>query len=197
VTVPSSAIELCSGAFLDLANPQAADITLADVARGLSRTCRFAGHTRVFYSVAEHARLVAAHLEARGASLEAQLCGLHHDDHEAFLGDVTRPLKAMLPEYRTISDRMQTAIEEALELPSAARLGVDREVAAADNWALAAEAFHLLPSRGRSWPIAHLYDSLVDQHGAIGCADPHDVEAALFVRRHWALVDSIGRRPAG
>jgi hypothetical protein len=84
-------IELATGRYLDLADPRAEVITVGAVAHGLSHTCRFAGQSERFYSVAEHACLVAARLESAGAPDRVVYAGLHHDDSEAFIGELLRP----------------------------------------------------------------------------------------------------------
>src|SRR5689334_25068051 len=85
-------IMLQSGAWFDFAAPHDSPFTIEDIAHGLANICRYSGQCRRFYSVAEHALLVAE--TAAGFELEA----LMHDAAEAFLGDITRPLKQMLPE---------------------------------------------------------------------------------------------------
>lgn len=149
------AIELVSGDYLDLVNPDPCVITVEIIAHALAHTCRYAGQTRRFYSVAEHATLVAAKLRSEGRPLDVQLAGLHHDDAEAFVADVARPLKSLLqPAYDEITDRLDAVIGQALDVPLPAQWLGDAAVAqvkAADNWALAAEAYYLLPSRGRGW----------------------------------------------
>jgi 5'-deoxynucleotidase YfbR-like HD superfamily hydrolase len=171
-------IELASGRYLDLVNPDPAAITLDDIAHGLAHTCRYAGHTRRFYSVAEHAVLVAAKLRAEGQPLAVQMSGLHHDDAEAFIADIARPLKTLLqPAYDAISGRLDGAIGLALHVALPALFLGDEAATAvkdADNWALAAEAYHLLPSKGVGWWSHGLYD-------------PAD-ESVIWV-------DSLGQRP--
>lgn len=195
--VAEHAIETATGEFLDLAAPRPEDVTLDAVAAHLSRLCRYAGACRRFYSVAEHAVLVADYLAARGADARTQLCGLHHDDHEAFVGDVARPLKSLLPEYPAIADAVQDAIEQALGLPNPFLLNVHRQVKAADDWALAAEAFHLLPSRGASWFCAGLYDPDSDpvaEHALKAPGNLSDEGARdLYLERHHALTVALER----
>src|SRR4051794_32839296 len=89
-------IMLHSGAWFDLSDPSSSAFTIDDVAQGLANICRYAGHCTSFYSVAEHSLLVSE--TAHGFEFE----GLLHDAAEAFLGDVTGPLKQMLPEYKRI-----------------------------------------------------------------------------------------------
>jgi hypothetical protein len=146
-------IETASGRYVDLLNPDPRTIIMTDVATGLSNTCRYNGQVE-FYSVAQHAWTCAA----RARSLfpdrpDLWLLALHHDDAEAYLGDVTRPLKSLLqPTYGDLSDRMDKAIQEALNLPLGDPLDVP-EIKAIDNWALMLEARNLLRSKGRLWGV--------------------------------------------
>lgn len=146
-------IETWTGKYVDLAAPQAHQIDLDSVAHGLANTCRYNGQVR-FYSVAEHAVMVSRRLERQGWDVEFQLAGLHHDDAEAFLGDVTRPLKSLFqPTYAGLTNKMDWAICRALHLPFVITpMCYELEpIKDADNWALMVEAWRLLPSRGINW----------------------------------------------
>lgn len=141
--------ELASGGFFDLSNPDPSVIRLGDVAQGLGNLCRFNGQCSRFYSVAEHAVLVAYRLEQQGFGLDVCLAGLHHDDAEALTCDVPRPLKKLLPDFEAIEERVFTAVTEALGI---SQLPFDHPaVKDADNWALQREAFELMPSKGEHW----------------------------------------------
>lgn len=185
-------IELASGRFLDLAGPDPVDITLNDVAHGLAHACRFAGHCRSFYSVAEHAVLCAAYVRVTGGGTEMQLAALHHDDTEAFIGDVTRPLKALMPGYREMEHRLAAVIAQALSLPS-----VDEVTAAnvklADDWALSAEAYYLLPSKGATWFCAGYFDPA---HPAVEWVDQLGLSPTRARDRWLAWHDALTRRLA-
>ncbi len=102
-------IMLASGALFDILDPEGSDFTLQDIAHGLGRVCRFAGQSSRFYSVAEHCVHVA-----RLVPLAHARAALLHDASEAFIGDVTRPLKALLPDYREIEARIEDAIATRL-----------------------------------------------------------------------------------
>ena len=73
------------------------DVNIVDIAHSLAMQCRFTGHTKVFYSVAQHSVLVSKLLERRGCDHATVLWGLMHDAAEAYLvGDVATPVKKSL-----------------------------------------------------------------------------------------------------
>ena len=82
----------------DLLNPQSDRVTPTDLAHALSNVCRFNGHCAWHYSVAQHSLLVAYIIEQEGGTPEEQLAGLLHDGPEAYISDLTRPLKLLLLE---------------------------------------------------------------------------------------------------
>lgn len=63
-------------------------VRVEDIAHALALKCRWTGHTRTFYSVAEHS-LRVGYLVPR----YARIYGLLHDAAEAYLPDVAAPLK--------------------------------------------------------------------------------------------------------
>ena len=81
------------------------DISILDIAHSLSNLCRFAGHTREFYSVAQHSVRVAMALPP-----ELRLAGLLHDATEAYVVDLPRPIKALLQDYKKLEARVWEAI---------------------------------------------------------------------------------------
>jgi hypothetical protein len=152
-------IETASGRYVDLLNPGPATITLQDIAHHLAQANRYAGAARRPLSVAEHTLLVADRLWSQGHAARTILLGLHHDDAEAYAQDLTRPLKLALDDYPPIERALGDAVRVALSLP-ASEDGDGEAIRAADDWALAAEAYFLLPSRGEGWFCWGLYDPL-------------------------------------
>ncbi|MDH0894254.1 MULTISPECIES: phosphohydrolase [unclassified Pseudomonas] len=97
-----------------LLNPAADMVVAADLAHALSNVCRFNGHSAWHYSVAQHSLLVADLIALEGGSAEEQLAGLLHDSTEAYISDLTRPLKLLLAEATEAStEAWLTIIAEA------------------------------------------------------------------------------------
>lgn len=100
-----------SGAKVHILQPDPSVIRQLDIAHALARTCRFNGHVGTFYSVAQHCLLVQHH-----APEELKLEALLHDATEAYLGDVIRPLKRLLPAYKKIERQWEAIIAEKYKL---------------------------------------------------------------------------------
>lgn len=135
-----------SGIRFDLLNPDPKSVRIGDIAHSLSLLCRFNGHIRKFYSVAEHCCAVAA-----ACPDEAKVYGLLHDAAEAYIGDITRPLKRILGAFiAEIENRVHWAILSAFGVPPPTA-SVARALAIADDAALLAERRDLLPGAGHRW----------------------------------------------
>lgn len=120
--IPKNCIYTFSGVSFSPLNPRFEDICAADIAHALSYMCRANGHFRSFYSVAQHCLSCEEEARARGLSREIRLACLIHDASEAFISDITRPVKRQLSEYREIEERLQSVIYR--------RFGIDPENAA-------------------------------------------------------------------
>ncbi len=106
-------IQTYTGKAFDLLDPQPDMIDIRDIAHALSNLCRYNGHVRDFYSVAEH-----SYWASRFVDPEYRLETLLHDAAEAYVGDVTSPLKAQLPEYKRIEHRIEAVVREVFKLPA-------------------------------------------------------------------------------
>lgn len=180
-----SEIELASGRYLDLALPDPALIGIGDLAHHLAQCNRYAGACVRPFSVAEHTILVSRRLEGLGESWETCLLGLHHDNPEAFIHDITRPTKEMIGKlYRPIEDRLEKIIHGAIGLPAMA-VEQAEAIKDADNWALAKEAHVLLPSEGKGWWCEGLYDPDADDENTVDLAIPDAEQSFVAVREAW------------
>lgn len=90
--------------------PNEEDIKMEDIAHALSLLCRANGHFKTFFSVAQHSINCAAEAKARDCSAKVQLACLLHDASEAYLSDITRPVKKELPIYLRIEEKLQNMI---------------------------------------------------------------------------------------
>jgi 5'-deoxynucleotidase YfbR-like HD superfamily hydrolase len=88
-------------------DPRPEDIELLDIAHALANKCRYTGHTRSFYSVAQHSVLVSEIVPAADAHW-----GLLHDASEAYLPDVARPVKRELAGFQEIENRLMGCVAE-------------------------------------------------------------------------------------
>lgn len=143
-----SRICTATGALFDALDPDVELIRIEDIAQSLARQCRFLGHTRVPYTVAEHSVRVSWLLEAQGCSRETILWGLLHDASEAYLGDLPAPIKhtTAFEAYRVVERAVQAAICTRFGLP----IDEPAEVRAADERLLATEVRDLMPAI--EWP---------------------------------------------
>lgn len=206
-------VELPSGLYLDVTEPDPRQITVEDLATNLSKECRYGGACRGFYSVAEHAVLVASKLRKLGAPLSMQLAGLHHDDAEAVLKDVQRPAKLALQHfgdgeaYRELTRRLDFAVWMALAVTRAdyspALWSLEElhspQLKAVDNWACAFEAARIMPSRGANWEQTwRLQEAGIPEHAddLIYGWEWRPARIA-YMELHDALVSELAGAPSG
>ncbi len=102
-------------------SPSAEDIDIDDIAHSLSMICRANGHFREFFSVARHCINCTKEAEMRGYSARVRLLCLLHDATEAYIGDMTRPLKRQLEYYCECEEKLHGEILNAfgVALPNA------------------------------------------------------------------------------
>lgn len=114
------------GGKIDLLNIAEKDISIYDISTALSHACRFNGNCYRLYSVAEHSIKVLSNVSRKNPlHWDLQLAALMHDAHEAYIGDITRPvengLDTILPgcsaALKELKRRVDIAICNYLELP--------------------------------------------------------------------------------
>ena len=135
---PGPFIQTLSGRRVNPLDAAPEDIDPADIARALANTCRFGGHSRAFYSVAQHSAIVADLLEQAGATPDELMAALLHDAAEAYLGDLPHPIKhrsELGAHFKQAEKRLEAVIERRFELPdAAARIkAIDRALLATER----------------------------------------------------------------
>jgi hypothetical protein len=137
-------IETISGKKFYFLNPDPDDIDINDIAHSLGMQCRYTGHAKMFYSIAEHSVLVSELCEPENA-----FWGLMHDASEAYLTDVASPIKQYLTNYKEMEGVLMDAIADKYGLPRE----MPEDVHMADRIALLAEAQLLIPSGAKDWMV--------------------------------------------
>lgn len=99
-----------SGIHFTPLEPKLEEILIEDIAHAQSLMTRANGHFPEFYSVAQHSIACAMEAMARKYDDRIALACLIHDGSEAYLSDVTRPVKAVLDEYKRIERVLQDTI---------------------------------------------------------------------------------------
>lgn len=134
--------------------PRHCDLLIEDIAHHLSRVTRYTGAIELeHYSVAEHSVLVSSEVERRAREqglperevLALAKWGLLHDATEAYIADVSRPVKrqAEMAPYREIEVRLLKVIEERFGLTPGGEPNIVKQV---DTEILGSEVRVLLPN---------------------------------------------------
>ena len=184
---PGPYLQTVSGRFVNPFDPDPDQLDAADIARALANVCRFGGHARSFYSVAQHSVIVSELVEARGGDAEDAFAALMHDATEAYLGDMPHPIKHRSPlgaAFKAAEDHLEAAIRDRFairaDVPEIKR--VDRALLATERRAFSTENWH--------WPELDGVEPLeLELEGW-----PPDEAAGAFARRFDEL---DARRRAG
>jgi 5'-deoxynucleotidase YfbR-like HD superfamily hydrolase len=177
---PGPYLQTVSGRRVNPFDPDPAQLDAGDIARALANQCRFGGHSRVFYSVAQHSVIVSQLVEQRGGDTEDSFAALMHDAAEAYLGDMPHPLKHRSPlgaAFRAAEARLEQALRERFrirpDVPEIKR--ADRALLATERRAFSAETWH--------WPELEGVDPL----DLALTAWPPDEAAQAFAERYAEL----------
>lgn len=141
-------IQTRKGLKFPLLKPVPGLIDVRDVAAHLAKLCRFTGACTSLYTVAQHAVLVSQLVPEEHARW-----GLLHDAAEAYLGDLSAPLKGALEErapgvLKGIEDGLLRAVADRYGLP----WPMPKAVHHADKVALATERRDLMVPVSWPWP---------------------------------------------
>lgn len=164
-------LETYTGVKFHFLEPVPEEINLLDIAHALANTGRYGGHTRQFYSVAEHSMLMAEWLRKQGGTPLTVFTTLMHDAAETYIGDLCRPLKVLLPDFK--------AIEEKIDVAVACRFGTvypfPPVVKELDSRILVDERRQLMSDSGNVW----FTDTLEPLGVHISCLPPNIAEPAF------------------
>jgi hypothetical protein len=180
-------------------DPKPSQLDIEDIAHALSNTCRFTGHCREFYSVAQHSVLVSQmslYLAKQAMLVNPETVAFHgllHDATEAYLCDIARPVKRT-PEflaYRLAEDALWEAVAIRYNLtfkhPSIVKL-VDEKI-------VSNEALLLMPTLPPDWQIQSAF---TDAELAAAGVDMKDVwtpkvAKSTFLATHEVLFEQVAK----
>jgi hypothetical protein len=196
-------LQTFTGKLVDVLNPTPEMVDVQDIAHALSMTCRYGGHCRDFFSVAEHSLLVEE-LGMNGVTTQLKLGLLLHDAAEAYIGDIVTPVKKAIDpgdprpggfgemSLERLEKRWLLAIGEAFGLGSLLAEPSDL-VKHADSRALAIEVvalFHpVLPHWWENRERPHYF-----YESPIHCWSPAEARRK-FLDRFWVLYESLYSKP--
>lgn len=153
-----------------LGNPDPDSIDIRDIAYALARFRRWGCHTTVPWTVGQHS-VVCCHLSPESFKLEA----LMHDAAEAYLGDVTKPLKLLIPAYKAMEQRLQNAIADKFkfitpEPPEVKEIDLAVGIAEAELWMVHPDA---------GYPMKGLTDRRLTDDEKLLMAQPIERDGAV------------------
>jgi 5'-deoxynucleotidase YfbR-like HD superfamily hydrolase len=177
---PGPYLQTVSGRWVNPFDPDPNQLDAGDIARALANQCRFGGHSRVFYSVAQHSVIVSQLVEQRGGDTEDAFAALMHDATEAYLGDMPHPIKhrsALGEAFKAAEAHLEHAIRDRFKIkpdvPEIKR--VDRALLATERRAFSAESWY--------WPELEGVEPLDLE---LSAWSPDDA-AQAFAQRHAEL----------
>lgn len=127
-------------------DPSPDDVCVDDIAHALSMMCRYNGHCKWFYSVAEHSVYVSRHVPK-----EFALWGLLHDAPEAYVADIVKPAKRFISGYADVEKRIMRAVCEKFGL----NFNEPASVKLADASILADEMAQVMGNAPAEWSLPY------------------------------------------
>lgn len=166
-------------------DPRPEDIDILDIAHALANNCRWGGHSRRFFSIAQHSCMVHDFV-----ARSFKKVGLLHDASEAYILDMPRPIKYQMPEYVAIEEKLMLCIADKFEFgyPELER------IKGADDIALYLEKMHLFNDRKAAEVLSDravdfFFDNKMDGRDFIFYLDPWCPDRAEleFLQRFYDL----------
>jgi hypothetical protein len=106
----SPCIRTYTGKLVNVFDPKPEMFCIEDIATALSKECRWGGHLEDHYSVAEHSILCQ-----QVVSKHHKLSALMHDASEAYLRDISRPIKNKLSDYKEIEHNLMMVLADKFD----------------------------------------------------------------------------------
>lgn len=179
-----SSIKVAAGHYFDLLYPESAGVDIYSIAAALSKICRFGGHCPSFYSVAEHSVRAFELACEDGALHQCKVAVLLHDATEAYVGDMVKPLKEIMPQFQDAEARVEAAVSERFHVNF--REWHD-EIKEYDMAMLKAERDTMWPGAAEKWSCL---DGIEGRDVQFGWWAPSIAEAAFLL-----AADSLGLCP--
>jgi uncharacterized protein len=143
LSTPQTIVTTWQGREIDLLSPVGWRINIRDIARGLACTNRFNGQTVAGpYSVAQHCCVVVKIIQQKSTDAELALLALLHDAHEAYTGDIARPMQ------KALDSRKLPYVQNQLDVVLLQALGIEHTIAG-KHYAIIHEADHI--ARATEW----------------------------------------------
>lgn len=194
-------INTLKGKRVSLLNPDRVLLDIKEIAHALSRINRFTGHIKPeHYSVAEHSVRCSLFAAAWGRPLETQLWALLHDAHEAFVGDISTPMKHAM-HSRLAVGKLVGGFAEDFDVEIAARFmpGGDvswdaaNDVKSIDAWAVHYEADRLLSKRTDWEHQPPKFDRALERTQPVPLGWNPDRAKRYFLRRYSYLQRTLAQ----
>lgn len=164
-----------TGRTFNFLHPEQCEFVIEDIAHALSNICRFTGHPREFYSVAQHAFYVSTIVPPQHAR-----AALLHDGTEAYLSDMSSPLKALMPAYKELEHKVERLLLSSFGLPPDLHPCIKQ----ADLEMLATEKRDLMPPNAMDWTIL---DGIRPRQDLCITPWPPGMAKAFFLKRYQEL----------
>jgi hypothetical protein len=157
---------------LDYADDEWICLPIEDIAHALSNLCRFNGHCKKYYSVAEHSVIVSYLVPEHLA-----IYGLLHDASEAYTGDIPTGFKRVMGlSFSVYEDKALKAISKGYGLDY--QMFFDLSVQEYDIKVLGHEAASLMPNHIVWKQFPDRFD--IPVHGHL----PHEAKQVFLARYH-------------
>lgn len=175
---------------LDLNRPEDFDWDVHCVAHALSQINRYTGHTSYPYSVAQHAYLVAEYLLAITNDPVIAMCGLHHDDHEIVIGDISSPVKRFFAEQTSAIKAYELRLESIVAYKFHLPYPYHPMIKEADTRIALNEKAEFFPSLPDKWQIEQ--EGLLPLPGVIISRMSEQRARTMYAFMHSKLERKIG-----